>query len=49
VLFSETLAWWRIDTDVPSSKDGYASQASVLLNPDGVPMALTQQMVAVFG
>jgi len=42
-------AWWRIDTEVPSSKDGYASQGSVLLNPDGVPMALSQQLVAVFG
>ena len=42
-------AWWRIDTDVPSSKDGYASQNSVLLNPAGVPMALSQQLVAVFG
>jgi acyl-CoA thioesterase len=42
-------AWWRIDTEVPSSKDGYASQSSVLLNPNGVPMALSQQLVAVFG
>jgi acyl-CoA thioesterase len=42
-------AWWRIDTEVPSCKDGYASQSSVLLNPNGVPMALSQQLVAVFG
>ena len=42
-------AWWRIDTDVPSCKGGYASQGSVLLNPDGVPTALSQQLVAVFG
>jgi acyl-CoA thioesterase len=42
-------AWWRIDTEVPSAKDGYASQGSMLLNPDGVPMALSQQLVAVFG
>jgi acyl-CoA thioesterase len=42
-------AWWRIDTEVPASKDGYASQSSVLLNPAGVPMALSRQLVAVFG
>jgi acyl-CoA thioesterase len=42
-------AWWRIDTQVPSSVDGYASQASVVLNPDGIPAAFSQQLVAVFG
>jgi acyl-CoA thioesterase len=42
-------AWWRIDTQVPSSVDGYASQNSVVLNPDGTPAAFSQQLVAVFG
>lgn len=42
-------AWWRIDTQVPSSVDGYASQGSVVLNPDGIPAAFSQQLVAVFG
>ena len=41
--------WWRIDTSVPASKDGYASQASVLFDPNGSPAAFSQQMVAVFG
>jgi acyl-CoA thioesterase len=44
-----TDAWWRIDTEVPSSVDGYASQTSLITNPAGVPAALSRQLVAVFG
>jgi acyl-CoA thioesterase len=42
-------AWWRVDTEVPSSVDGYASQRSLVLNPQGIPAAFSQQLVAVFG
>jgi acyl-CoA thioesterase len=44
-----TDAWWRIDTEVPSSVDGYASQTSLITNPAGVSAALSRQLVAVFG
>jgi acyl-CoA thioesterase len=44
-----TDAWWRIDTDVPSSVDGYASQSSLITNPAGMPAAFSRQLVAVFG
>ena len=42
-------AWWRIDTEVCSSVDGYASQSSLITNPAGVNAALSRQLVAVFG
>lgn len=41
--------WWRIDTDVSSTADGYANQSSLISNPAGVPAALSEQLVAVFG
>jgi acyl-CoA thioesterase len=44
-----TDEWWRIDTDVSSTADGYANQSSIITNPAGVPAALSEQLVAVFG
>ena len=41
--------WWRIDTELTAAADGYASQSSVIFNPQGLPAALSQQLVAVFG
>jgi Thioesterase-like superfamily len=41
--------WWRIDTEVSSSVDGYASQTSLISNPAGVAAAYSRQLVAVFG
>lgn len=42
-------AWWRMDTDVDSAGEGYACETSVVLNPLGVPVALSRQLVVVFG
>jgi len=42
-------AWWRIDTEVDSAGDGYACETSVVLDPAGVPAALSRQLVVVFG
>jgi acyl-CoA thioesterase len=42
-------AWWRIDTEVDSSDQGYACESCVLIDPAGKPAALARQMVAVFG
>lgn len=42
-------AWWRIDTQVDSSDQGYACESCVLIDPAGKPAALARQMVAVFG
>jgi len=42
-------AWWRIDTEVESSGDGYACETSVVLDPAGFPAALSRQLVVVFG
>jgi acyl-CoA thioesterase len=42
-------AWWRIDTEVDCAADGYVSQTSLILNPAGVPAAVSHQLVAVFG
>jgi hypothetical protein len=42
-------AWWRIDTEVKASADGYCQESSVVLDPNGAPMAFSRQLVAVFG
>jgi len=42
-------AWWRIDTDIDAAADGYVNQTGLLNNPDGVPVALSRQLFAVFG
>jgi acyl-CoA thioesterase len=42
-------AWWRIDTEIDAAADGYVNQTGVLSNPDGVPVALSRQLFAVFG
>lgn len=42
-------AWWRMDTEVDSAGDGYACETSVVLDPKGVPAALSRQLVVVFG
>jgi acyl-CoA thioesterase len=44
-----TDEWWRVDTEVPSSLDGYASQTSLISNPAGDVAAYSRQLVAVFG
>lgn len=42
-------AWWRIDTDIDAAADGYVNQTSLLHDPTGRPVALSRQLVAVFG
>jgi acyl-CoA thioesterase len=42
-------AWWRVDTEVGSARDGYSSQFSIVLDPAGAPVAFSRQLVAVFG
>jgi len=42
-------AWWRIDTEVKASAEGYCQEASLVIDPNGVPMAFSRQLVAVFG
>jgi hypothetical protein len=42
-------AWWRIDAEIDAAADGYSCESCVLLDPDGVPAALSRQIVAFFG
>lgn len=41
--------WWRIDTDIDAATSGYVNQTGLLYSPDEKPVALTRQLVAVFG
>jgi acyl-CoA thioesterase len=41
--------WWRVEHDIDAAKEGYVSQTGVLYNPNGVPAALSRQLVAIFG
>lgn len=42
-------AWWRIDTDIEAATGGYVNQTALLHDPNGRPVALTRQLVVVFG
>lgn len=42
-------SWWRIDTDIDAATSGYVNQTGVLHDPEGRPVALTRQLVAVYG
>jgi acyl-CoA thioesterase len=42
-------AWWRIDAEVDSAANGYSCESSLILDPNGVPAAISRQLVAVFG
>ncbi|MBX3618748.1 MAG: thioesterase family protein [Rhizobacter sp.] len=41
--------WWRVDTDVLASADGYVNQVSKLWAPGGSLAALGYQVVTVYG
>jgi acyl-CoA thioesterase len=41
-------AWWRIDTEVKASADGYCQETSLLIDPNGVTMAFSRHLVAFF-
>lgn len=42
-------SWWRIEHDMDAAKEGYANQTGLLYDPTGTPVALSRQLVAVFG
>jgi acyl-CoA thioesterase len=42
-------SWWRIDTEIDAATNGYVNQTGLLHDPDGKPVALSRQLVAVFG
>ncbi|MBM0104014.1 thioesterase family protein [Steroidobacter sp. S1-65] len=42
-------AWWRIDSDIDAATGGYVNQTGLLHDPNGRPVALSRQLVAVFG
>lgn len=42
-------AWWRIDSDIDAASGGYVNQSSLLHDPNGRPVALSRQLVTVFG
>lgn len=42
-------AWWRIDTDIDAAAGGYVNQTGMLHDPNGRPVALSRQLVVVFG
>lgn len=41
--------WWRMDAGIVAARDGYCSQDAHLFGPDGELVALSRQVVAVFG
>jgi acyl-coenzyme A thioesterase PaaI-like protein len=43
------LSGWRVDAELVAARDGYTSQAVMVWGPNGVPVALSQQSMLVFG
>ncbi len=42
-------AYWRIDSDIHQSQNGYVAQTATVIAPDNQPVALSRQAVVVFG
>jgi len=42
-------AWWRIDTCIDAAAEGYVHQTGTLHDPNGRAVAVSRQLVAVFG
>ncbi|MBV1775057.1 thioesterase family protein [Burkholderiaceae bacterium DAT-1] len=41
--------WWLFDAEAISARDGYSSQTASIYAPDGTLVALSRQLVALFG
>lgn len=42
-------AWWRLDHDIDAARNGYVNQTGTVYDPNGRAIALTRQLVAIFG
>lgn len=42
-------AWWRVDHDIDAARNGYVNQTGIVYDPTGRAIALTRQLVAIFG
>lgn len=45
---SQPLSGWSIDADLIAARDGYTSQSTWIVAPDGTPVALSRQSMVVF-
>ncbi|WP_313914229.1 thioesterase family protein [Tahibacter sp.] len=45
---SQPLAGWRVDAELVAARDGYTSQSTWIVAPDGTPVALSRQSMVVF-
>ena len=45
----DSALWWRVDATLLAARDGYSNQDAHLYGPDGELIALSRQVVAVFG
>lgn len=41
-------AYWRIDSEIHSAKEGYIAQTAIVHSPDNRPVALSRQSVVIF-
>jgi acyl-CoA thioesterase len=44
-----TTGWWLVQATADTSCEGYSAQSTVIWNPDGKPVLLARQNVAIFG
>lgn len=45
---AQPLAGWRVDAELVAARDGYTSQSTWIIAPDGTPAALSRQSMVVF-
>jgi acyl-CoA thioesterase len=41
--------WWRVDHDIDAARNGYVNQSGLVYDPNGRAIAVTRQLVAIFG
>ncbi|HVH33257.1 MAG TPA: hypothetical protein VM847_03985, partial [Tahibacter sp.] len=45
---SQPAEGWRVDAELVAARDGYTSQSTWIVAPDGRPIALSRQSMVVF-
>lgn len=46
---STSTGWWLVQTAADTSQEGYSAQSTVVWSPDGQPILVARQNVAIFG
>jgi len=44
-----STGWWLAQATCDTSREGYSAQQTIIWSPDGTPVLIARQNVAIFG